>query len=306
MEGFVERSAAIPCSDCYITSLQAAVEYPNGTTARSSDGIWLHHTVATKRLTIDSVCPNQGGGRAGERFFASGNEKLPVDFTRGGEETLGYYFGTKPNVTLITELMNLNDHEETAMLTITYDFVLSADAKNFNPIRNIWLDVGGCGDSDQPVNDSTAAQFDFSSPPFTVTEPARVVFTGGHLHNGGTHVEIMKNGQLLCDSVAEYTEYDISHMSSCAELGGDQASLMPGDELSIKAYYDTDAHPLMKTTDGNFEDVMGIALVYVAPVKQAPLSHVTQLGTVKLALVFIALATRRSCSFSSRVRKDGR
>ena len=290
MKGFVERGASMPCSDCYITSLRAAVEYPNGTAVTASDGIWLHHTVATNYLTVDSVCPGEGAGDTGERFFASGNEKLPVDFTRGAEQRLGYYLDAEPKVVLFTELMNMNDHEDTAMLTITYDFVPGADAKDFRPIRTLWLDVGGCEGSGMPVNSSMGTEFDFTSQPFTVTEPAHILFSGGHLHNGGTHVEIMKNGQLLCDAVAEYTDHDISSMSSCVKFTEDQASLKPGDQLSIRAYYDTDAHSLMKNTDGSFEDVMGISLVYVTPVKQGSLSHVTQLGTVKVALVFIALA----------------
>ena len=291
MKGFVERGASMPCSDCYITSLRAAVEYPNGTTVTASDGIWLHHTVATNYLTVDSVCPGQGAGDTGERFFASGNEKLPVDFTRGSEGNLGYFLGSEPKVILFAELMNMNEHEESAVLTITYDFVSSADAKDFSSIRTLWLDVGGCEGSGMPVNSSMGSQFDFTSQPFTVTEPARIMFSGGHLHNGGTHVEITKNGQLLCDAVAKYTDHDISSMSSCVKFTDDQASLKPGDQLSIRAYYDTDAHSLMKNTDGSFEDVMGISLVYVTPVKEGSLSHVSQLGTLKVALVFIALAT---------------
>lgn len=51
----------------------------------------------------------------------------------------------------------------------------------------------------------------------------------------------------------------ISSMSSCKNLG----SIKPGDELSIKAYYNLTQHAPMAGHHGGLEPVMGITMVYV-------------------------------------------
>ena len=43
--------------------------------------MWLHHTVLSNTNRSSLVCPNNF---AGDRFFASGNERTPIDICVGG------------------------------------------------------------------------------------------------------------------------------------------------------------------------------------------------------------------------------
>jgi hypothetical protein len=79
MKEFTEAAANRPCTDCYITKLQAGLEYPNGSIANSNTGMWLHHAVLYDFGRKDLACPDLP-----YRFFASGNERTRLDMTLNG------------------------------------------------------------------------------------------------------------------------------------------------------------------------------------------------------------------------------
>jgi hypothetical protein len=79
MKEFTDASADKPCSDCLILAMQAGLEYPNGTVANSDTGMWLHHGLLFDFGRPDIVCPTMP-----YRFFASGNERTPLDYTLSG------------------------------------------------------------------------------------------------------------------------------------------------------------------------------------------------------------------------------
>ena len=81
MRKFKDMSTALPCSDCLITWMQAGLEYADGTVANADTGMWLHHTVFSNRYQENLVCPQK---RHGDRFFASGNERTPVNVCLDG------------------------------------------------------------------------------------------------------------------------------------------------------------------------------------------------------------------------------
>jgi hypothetical protein len=170
------------------------------------------------------------------------------------------------------ELMNEVDEPRPAVVTIAYEYIPNPP-QSFSRVLPIWLDIGTCTDSDMPaLNDAT---FQYSmSPPWKANFAGQVTFTGGHLHDGGTNLTILQNGNTICDSVASYgltpgyieapssmNMMYISNMSSC-ENGG---VVNIGDEFSITAYYNTSEYALMLNSDGTLAPIMGIALVYIAP-----------------------------------------
>ena len=77
MQNFV-CSPDLPCRDCMIVSMHAGLEYPNGSIADAGTGMWLHHTVFQNLMREDAMCGH------GQRFFASGNERTPVDLSSNG------------------------------------------------------------------------------------------------------------------------------------------------------------------------------------------------------------------------------
>ena len=264
MKSFFERSTPLPCTDCLVTFMQADLEYDDGTPATASNGMWLHHTVFTNLNRPFPVCPQ--ATKRGDNFFASGNERTPVNLCANGTVKAGYHVASDDEIAMSAELMNMSPSPRTAILTMTFEFVPGIP-RGFAKIISYWLDAGGCsGDSSLPAIPNAA--FDYSSPPFTVPEGShsggRVVFAGAHLHDGGTHARITRNGAVVCDSRAGYggdegQEHVVS-LSACMDVGPTK----PGDEWSVTAYYDTAVHAPMENMDGSLEPVMGIALVYVA------------------------------------------
>jgi hypothetical protein len=196
-------------------------------------------------------------------------------------EKAGYYILPNENVAFNVELMNMVDEPRDAYMTMTYEYIEGMPS-GFSNVKSLWFDIGGCGSSELPAKPN--AHFDYSSPLWTVPSGVggKVTFIAGHLHDGGTRLEVMRNGGLECESVAKYgcekmegelekrhghdmpgmnmTGMHISSMSSCKDVG----KVKPGDEWTITAHYNTALHEPMVNSDGSLEPIMGIALVYVA------------------------------------------
>lgn len=139
-----------------------------------------------------------------ERIFASGNERTMVAFNSpymAPNETLGYYLNPADKFAFIVDLMNQNAEDKTVYLTITYDYV-DGHPEGVGNLKSIWFDAAQCGTSE--IRPPT------SSGQFTVTADwianleGEILGAGGHLHDGGTHLTLSVDGDLVCDSVATY------------------------------------------------------------------------------------------------------
>ena len=146
---------------------------------------------------------------------------------------------------------------------MTWEYVDSI-LPNFESAVPIWLDVTGCGDSDVPAKPD--AQFSYTSPPVNSSFHGSIIMIGGHLHDGGTSLDVMRNGMIICTTPASYSDAagvdgtaHIGHIESCVRAG----TTAPGDQWTIEAHYDTTQHPPMAANDGSLEPVMGIALAYI-------------------------------------------
>jgi len=163
--------------------------------------------------------------------------------------------------------MNMRHEKQKIVFTTTYEFSLVVP-KHADLVEPLWLDVGGCGTADVPSEPN--ASFNFSSPSWTSNMSGRMVFAAGHLHDGGTHLQLLKNGDVVCETTPTYHNFS-SHMSSGQEehiksvsVCSDFAETHPGDDWTIKAFYNTSLHVPMQRMDGSLEPVMGISLVYIA------------------------------------------
>ena len=166
--------------------------------------------------------------------------------------------------------MNLRQSEpqDEIVVTIAYEYVPNVAHHEISAITPYWFDVGGCGSSDKPAYQGST--FIYTSPVLLGTQQGTITFVGGHLHDGGTHINLIKNGKVTCAASAAYDPYTnvdgegmtehISSIETCKMPG----ETTPGDGWSINAYYDTTLHKPMALMDGSLEPVMGIMLVYVA------------------------------------------
>ena len=253
-----------PCTNCYITGMTADLVYPDGTRAGYSTGSQLHHMVLFNQDAgrTDATCP-AGLGFLGQRFFASGDERTPIQAPRG----YGYYVGSGANWNLIWDLAGMAREAKTVYYQVTYKWVPApASLQNLEPV---WFDVDQCGDSmvDVPVGQSS------KSWTWTVNRPGDIVGIGGHGHDGTVNLEIRNDttNTRICDSRAGYGETPlyidpehgdrhISSMSQC--VGTPVAKVTNGQRVTITAHY-----TMAKADPGQ----MGISMAFIgAPLTGTP------------------------------------
>lgn len=206
-------------------------------------------------------------------------EDFKADFGSSTDKA-GYYVGPNDTIIFLTELMNQASVPQTAIVTITYEYIPGLPSA-FHKVTPIWLDIAGCGgDSEEPAKNNTA--FQYTSPVWTANATGRVTAAIGHLHDGGVNLDVNQNNNTLCDCVAAYGQtpgyIDPAgmsmpgmtgsmanmgmHVSSLSECSTGQVKL--GDNMTVTAYYNTSEYMPMTNTDGSLAPIMGIALLYLA------------------------------------------
>jgi hypothetical protein len=249
-----------PCTDCYITAMQAQLVNTAGQVVGISTGPQLHHMVLfnSQNGRTDATCPT-GLGLLGQRFFASGDERTMHDLPPG----YGYKVNADARWNLIWDMGNFSTQSQTVYYQVNFTWVPASTA-NMRDVEPIWLDIVQCGISQYPVP-AGVSQRSYS---WTVNRPGDLLTIVGHLHDHGVNLAIRNDttGQLICDTRAAYGESPMyvdshgeRHISSMSRCGGRQAtapvtSLASGQRVTITAHYDApEAIP----------DVMGISVGYI-------------------------------------------
>jgi len=207
-----------------------------------------------------------------ERFFSSGNERTPFDYSKNKVKA-GYRVKQGDKFSFIVDLMNMNMEDKKVYMTITYEYQ-KGTPKGYKAVRPIWLDIDQCGLSDVSATNNKA--YTKTARPWRSTFSGQPVLMGGHLHDGGTKLEITQNGKIVCESTASYgaTSRYIGgadhqkHISGMKRCGNDPdtplAPLKVGDVIGLKAHYDYTVHKGMNKDNGKPSDVMGIGIIWVA------------------------------------------
>jgi len=194
--------------------MNAGLEYPDGRDANTDTGLWLHHMVLFNigKGAWDATCtafglPHMIVGTlpaSSERIFSSGNERTTVFFnpTFTNTNNMGYPVYPRDRFGLITDLMNMNPGGKTVYLTMYYDYV-EGHPSNFQEVKPVWFDVAQCGISE--VNGRAAgSKFSIRATPWRANFNGEVLQAGGHLHDGGTAVDLIVDGKTVCTSTPTY------------------------------------------------------------------------------------------------------
>jgi hypothetical protein len=132
---------------------------------------------------------------------------------------LGYPLYPADRFGIIVDLMNMNDAPKESYLTIYYDYV-EGHPKEFDEVKPVWFDAAQCGTS-EIYGRKVDSKFDFSSSPWVANFEGEVLGTGGHLHDGGTQVEIIVDKKVICTSVPTYgTDEEAMARADIAKKGG--------------------------------------------------------------------------------------
>ncbi len=246
----LKLGVARPCLSCYITGFVPNLTYADGTTANYETMAMLHHAVFTSQFRSDATCGGTLLGLAGERFFATGNERTVITLPPG----YGYRVNWWDSWNLYVDLMNMAPMSQTFYVDVTFSY--RSIWESVKAVKPIWLDIDQCGDSEYSIPatypDVTEAHSDWH-----VNVPGRLVAMAGHLHDYGVRIEATKepSGQTICTSTAGYdASGHVNHMSTCS--GDPLALLHRGDVVRIHSIYSS---PIA------LDDVMGIMLGYIHP-----------------------------------------
>lgn len=205
-----------PCSKCYILGMNAGLEYADGSDANTDTMMWLHHMVLFNIGTgaWDATCtvfglPHMIVGSlpaSSERIFSSGNERTMIFFNPPGmkdsNKKVGYPVSSADRFGLIADLMNMNPTSKQVYMTMYYDYV-EGDTQGWEEVKPVWFDVAQCGTS-EIGGGSAGSKFTISALPWTANFEGEVLSIGGHIHDGGTHLDVTMGGKVACTSTATY------------------------------------------------------------------------------------------------------
>jgi hypothetical protein len=240
-----------PCADCFITSFKPNLVYEDGSTANLDTMAMLHHFVMTSQFKSDATCSGSWLGLAGERFFASGNERTSIAFPAG----YGYRVRWYDSWNLLVELMNHSaDSSKVVYVEVTY--TVRPSWESVQRLRPVWLDIDQCGDSEYSI----PAGFSDTHWDWKVNVPGKVMAMIGHLHGHGVAIEATnesRGGQLICRSEATLDPNDVHSVLSMSTCAGDPlARVRTGEVVRLHSMYQS-SHAA--------SDVMGIMLAYINP-----------------------------------------
>lgn len=215
----------------------------------------------------------------------------------------GYHIKSTDKFGFIVDLMNMNMQDKTVYMTMTYDIIDGPLPAGWRDVKVVWFDAAQCGTSEvRPPKQS--GSFTISSGKWKPNFEGDILGTGGHVHDGGVKITVnYQQGKQLCTSNAGYAEKNeyvsgghtmggvqskpgshahgvaskhISSMTQCylsptGELTKEGSwtglpikSLSPDQSWYVSALYDYDKFEGNKNGKGSQDEIMAIALMYVA------------------------------------------
>ena len=239
-----------PCSDCYITAFRPDLVYGDGTRATMAQGPMLHHAVWTSQWRSDATCGTSWLGLAGERFFASGNERTAISLPAG----YGYRVRWYDSWNMLVDLMNHSPTDKTVYVQLTV--TTRPSWESVMSVRPVWLDIDQCGDSEYSI----PAGFSDTHWDWTVNVPGKVVAALGHVHGHGVAVQATnesEGGRSICRSTATLDPASVHNVLAMSTCTGDPlATVRSGQTVRLHSEYQS-SHAA--------DDVMGIMLTYIRP-----------------------------------------
>jgi hypothetical protein len=185
------------------------------------------------------------------RFIGSGddNNNEPQWFTtRDGQFASGYHVGKNDRIRLTVDLVNYIPSSQKLFVTLDLEYFPG----NVGDDCDITLmTVTGC--RKRQIKTSETGAVNTTSDSFLFLKNGTIISTQGHMHDGGSQMELFLNGKPICTSYAKYggegatttidgkTWETISGMSLCNEK---PIPVKVGDALTMTAVYDLQRHPM--------------------------------------------------------------
>jgi hypothetical protein len=198
---------------------------------------------------------------------------------------VGYQLNKEDHFRILVDLMNMNMEDRTVYFTMEYDFINGPMKKEgWMDLKPVWLDIDLCGLSEIKAPKDTGS-FSIESKPWVPNFEGDIVGLAGHLHDGGVNLQILSSeSSEVCNSVAKYAETSeyvfhtanktmmdshlaekhISSMSGCYNQQMPVRNLKKSQSWILRGHYNYDRFDGNTEKDGKQQDVMGLALMYIA------------------------------------------
>ncbi|HEX6754255.1 MAG TPA: hypothetical protein VF093_11810 [Solirubrobacterales bacterium] len=261
----IVQNIAKPCTGCSIIGVTPDLVYTDGSKATISQGPMLHHAMFAAKSSgkSDVTCGSKGPGLLGERFFASGDERTPMDLT---SLPYGYKVNSSETWNMVFDLMNWETTSKTVKIRMTWKYATGSDHTSRAPLRPVWLDANQCS-----LNSYITVPTGFSDTHYDwkASFGGKLIAAAGHIHDHGVNLEVTNEstgGTVLCNSVAGYggpgyeTPDGRKHVSSMGTCTGNPISTI-GKNQTIRL------HGIYNVPEGHhlIDDAMAISVVYINP-----------------------------------------
>jgi Stress up-regulated Nod 19 len=258
-------------SNITILNARMMITTAEGEEISNKVGIYNHHAFfidVSKGIRSNLQC----GGESAMKFIPainsisgsaadSGNPAArPVITTR---PTTGNFIGADHKVLLTGDLVNYNNETREVYMVSDMSYVEGKAVGILESTVHL-VPVGNCEAKGllgplgllfmRPPKDQKT--WSIKGGGLEVKDDGKLLLVRGHMHDGGVNMVLKLNGELVCDSKAEYNagavgghssgghgdsaEGMLSNMSACSK----GINVKKGDQIYMEANYDLEKHPL--------------------------------------------------------------
>lgn len=189
----------------------------------------------------------------------------------------------------------MNMEDKSVYISMYYDYLEGTLPEGWSDVKTVWLDAANCGTGDITPPQQTGS-FQISSTAWQPNFSGKIIGVTGHVHDGGTIVDVKTNDEMMCRTHTRYAETSrfvynqmsmdkdskparnhISSMTPCANT--QVQTLETNQNVQVVGSYDFDKRP-GNIEKGKQDEIMAIALMLVA-VPPGGVSPPGWTGTVK-------------------------
>ncbi|TLD34863.1 hypothetical protein E2P81_ATG05028 [Venturia nashicola] len=250
--------------------------FEDGSKADIAKGIYIHHLLVAdvgKTTAPFAFCPNGHNQKdviawgashvvesIGAGLIQSGNDQVGtpnVYAATSGNIKSAFMTGWDDAFALEAEIVNYNMDNTTVYFTMEAEFLPGKPAEYLDASTVIFSATGCAKPAYYPPPNTK--QYNLTSEGFKMTSDGWVINSKGHLHDGGSAIEMTLNDKTVCRSIPTYggvpggvkapdgKEWQtITSMSPCT----DPFPFKKDDVIKLVSMYDTEEHPLRPSTPG--------------------------------------------------------
>jgi len=186
-----------PCGmgSCYVTAMEATIRYPDGKEANVDTGAWLHHIAMF------------GSGTGGGSIWACGNERPTLRLN----SELPYGIEWPRTFMMMIDLMTEVATPKSLTLEVTYEIIAKGKG-GYKGATMYWLTLG----ADRDAKDG---KYYFNTQTSRVTGNGKLLYSIGHMHDGGTDMQLFVENSMVTSPGAQYVCKSVMHYDAKPAAG---------------------------------------------------------------------------------------